>query len=517
MPAFITSRLITRKFRISNAEQFKKTFDGSTANNSLYLFIGRVTPWPNSDTPSTLGQTVSSSDYDPWMDMLAAKKLTTNDISLAIPRINWQSGTVYKQYDNNTNVDLQGNSLNYVLSSTNNVYKCIFNNKNAASTNEPTGTTTDIFDTSDGYKWKFMYTITAADALDFFTPFFIPVKRLLADDGSAQFDVQQAAANGAIHIINVTASGNNYIERKNVFGNVVNSSVLILDSGASTVDDTFTGQSIFISAGLGVGQIRNVSDYIGELRRVIVNPGFTITPNTSSSFHIGPKITITGDGSGATAYANVASGLIDKINMVNVGTGYSKARVQITAPQGAGATGSAVISPHGGHGSSPVDELFGHNVILSTRLFGTEGNTIPSNNDFRKIGLLSNPILASNGSVATDLTYDQTTRLNVINLTGTPAPDEIVDGEISGASARVVYFANSNSTGTSGHIKVVSVNGVFQNERVTGNTSGASGNVTSVTFGSFAPHQGTILYVENRPQSIRTFDQIEDIKLTLQY
>jgi hypothetical protein len=315
----------------------------------------------------------------------------------------------------------------------------------------------------------------------------------------------------------VTANGSNYIERKNTIGSVTNTSVISLDSGASTVDNQFTGQSIFISAGLGAGQLRNITNYVGELRRVVVSPSFTITPNTTSSFHVGPRITITGDGTGATAYANVAAGQIKQINMVGIGSGYSKATVQIAGSFGAGAAGKVVISPIGGHGSSPVDELFGHNLTLSTRLFGTEGNTIPSNNDFRKIGLLVDPILSSNGSIATDLTYDQTTRLNVVNLTGTPAPDEIINGQVSGASARVVYFANNNSIGTIGHIKVVSVNGVFQNETITGNTSGVTGNVTSVTPGSFVPFRGTVLYVENRPASVRTFDQIEDIKLTLQY
>jgi hypothetical protein len=516
MPSFITSRLITRKFRVFNAEQFKEAFNESPTS-SLYLFIGRVSPWPNSDTPVTLGQSVISGDYDPWLDMLAAKKLGTNDVSLAIPRINWTSGTVYKQYDNTTDVDLQGNALNYVFTTARNVYKCIFNNRGAQSTTEPTGTNTFIFDTADGYKWKFMYTITAAEALDFITPFFIPVKRITVNDGSPQFTVQQAAVNGAIHIINVTANGSNYIERKNTIGSVTNTSVISLDSGASTVDNQFTGQSIFISAGLGAGQLRNITNYVGELRRVVVSPSFTITPNTTSSFHVGPRITITGDGTGATAYANVAAGQIKQINMVGIGSGYSKATVQIAGSFGAGAAGKVVISPIGGHGSSPVDELFGHNLTLSTRLFGTEGNTIPSNNDFRKIGLLVDPILSSNGSIATDLTYDQTTRLNVVNLTGTPAPDEIINGQVSGASARVVYFANNNSIGTIGHIKVVSVNGVFQNETITGNTSGVTGNVTSVTPGSFVPFRGTVLYVENRPASVRTFDQIEDIKLTLQY
>jgi hypothetical protein len=233
-------------------------------------------------------------------------------------------------------------------------------------------------------------------------------------------------------------------------------------------------------------------------------------------FHISPTITITGDGINATAYANVESGQIKRINMVSVGSKYSKANVNITSPVGSGATAAPVISPPGGHGSNPVDELAAHNLMLSTRLSGTEGGKLPSNNDFRILGLVKNPLLA-NGSSATATAYDQTTKLSVINMTGTPERDEMLVGALSGATARVVLYANNTSTGVSGDVKVVAVNGTFQNERVTGNTSGITGNVTSVTLGDLRPYVGDMLYIENRPVSVRTADQIEDIKITLQY
>lgn len=516
MSSLVRSRLVTRNFRLYNAEQFKGAFAEASLDN-LYFFIGRVHQWPNNDTPTTLQQTVTAVEYDPWIDMIAAKKINSNDISLVVPRVDWIAGRVYQQYSNLLNIDVQSDVRNYVLTSNDNVYKCIFNNAGGVSTIEPTGVSTSIFDTADGYKWKFMYTITGAEALKFVTPDFIPVKRIAVDDSSAQFTVQQAAANGAIHTINIVASGNNYIQRKNTVGGVQSSSVITLDNGASTVDNFFTGQSFFISSGLGAGQLRNIINYQGELRRVILDTAFGITPNTTSLFHISPRITISGDGNGATAYANVESGQIQKINMVNVGSNYTKANAIVTGSQGSGAVVTPTISPPGGHGSDPVGELYGHNVMLSIRLDGTEGNTFPSNNDFRVIGLLANPRLSSNGELATDVAYNQTTRLNVVNLTGTLAQDEIINGQVSGASARVVYFANTTLSGTTGNINVVAVNGVFQNEIITGNTSGAVGNIISIATGDLLPFRGSILYLENRPETTRTLDQIEDIKLTLQY
>lgn len=508
--------LVTRRFKIYNAEQFKEAFTEASPDH-LYLFIGRVQEWPNSDTAPAPLESVTSIDYDPWRDMLGVRKITSNDMSFSIERVDWVSGNVYDEYTNLEDLGYDQGKRPYVLTSSNNVYKCIFNNRGAVSTVEPTGTSTSIIDTADGYKWKFMYTISAAEALKFLTPFYMPIKRITSDDSSAQYDVQQAAVNGAINVIDITTNGSGYIQRSNTIAGVTNSSVITLDTGASSVDNFYTGDTVFISSGLGASQLRTITNYVGETRVLTVNTAFTITPNTSSTYHISPLISINGDGTGATAYANVTSGQIKKINMVSVGTGYSKANVSVTGSQGSGAVAVPYISPPGGHGADPVDELSAHNLTLSVRLTGTEGNNLPSNNDFRVIGLLKNPLLSSNLAFATDTAYDQTTRLSVINMTGILERDEIITGDVSGATARVVYFANNTSTNTTGDVKVVAVNGSFQNEKITGNTSGYFGNVTSVTSGELEPYVGDVLYLENRVVSVRTFDQIEDIKITLQY
>ena len=155
--------------------------------------------------------------------------------------------------------------------------------------------------------------------------------------------------------------------------------------------------------------------------------------------------------------------------------------------------------------------------MLNVRISGNEGNNFPTNNDFRVIGTLKNPLLA-NGSSATDSAYDQTTKLTIIGKTGGSfEQDEIVVGPVSGATGRVVSFANTNATGTTGILKVVDINGVFVNERISGNTTAVTANVTSTQAGELSPYKGDILYVENRVAAIRSADQIEDIKLIIQY
>jgi len=509
--------LVTRRFKIYNAEQFKEAFTEASPDH-LYLFIGRVQEWPNSDTPPSITESVTYIDYSPWRDMLGVRKITANDMTFSIERVNWTSGTVYDEYNNFENLDVDVGKKPYVLTSTNNVYKCIFNNRGATSTVEPTGTSTSIIDTADGYRWKFMYTISGAEAIKFLTPYYMPIKRLTTDDSSAQWDVQQAAVNGSIEVIDVVSNGSGYIQaRSNTIAGITNSSVLVLDNGASSVDNYYSGDTLFITSGLGVGQIRTISSYVGSTRTLTLSSGFNIAPNTSSTYTLGPLITVNGDGSDASAYASIESGQIKSITTINSGSNYSYANVSISGSRGSGATATPYVSPPGGHGSDPVDELSAHNLTLSVRLSGTEGNNLPSNNDFRVIGLLKNPILNSNSALAEDIAYDQTTRLSVINMTGVLERDEMITGELSGATARVVYFANNTSLNTTGDVKVIAVNGTFQNERITGNTSSYFGNVTSITYGELKPYVGDVLYLENRVVSVRTFDQIEDIKITLQY
>jgi len=507
--------VVTKRFRVHNAEQFHEAFS-EAADTKMYLFIARINSWDNGDTEPTPTDTVRESYFEPWRQMIAAKRVTGSDVSFAIPRYNWTSGTVYTEYDD-TDSTIYDNSF-YVMTTDYNVYKCLFNNRGATSTVKPTGTSTSIFSTSDGYKWKFMYSVSAADTLKFVTSSYIPVKTLTSDDGTTQWDVQQAATNNSIDIIDVTANGSGYAYRANTLsGGVTNSTVVILDSGASAVDDAYTGSAIYISAGLGSGQLANVTAYTGSSKTLTLAPAFSTTPNSTSSYHIGPKILITGDGTGAKAYANAGGGQISHINMINVGTGYSKANVQVSGTGGTGGKGEARLSPPGGHGSDPVNELGGYNVMLNVRLEGTEGNNFPTNNDFRIIGILKDPLTA-NDIAADAAAYDTTTKLTVTGISGGPFfQDEVVTGTANGAIGRVVEFANTNSAGTAGVLKVIDVDGTFEAETITGNTTSATATVTTVAGSELKPYSGDVIYRENRSVTSRSADQVEDIKIVVRY
>ncbi len=67
----------------------------------------------------------------------------------------------------------------------------------------------------------------------------------------------------------------------------------------------------------------------------ITNPGF--------NYIEAPTVTITGDGTGATAVATIVNGRVDTITVTKRGTGYTSALVSLTGGGGIDATASAVV------------------------------------------------------------------------------------------------------------------------------------------------------------------------------
>jgi hypothetical protein len=419
----------------------------------------------------------------------------------------------------------------YTVTDTGNVYKCIDNNRGANSTVKPTTIDySNIQFTSDGYRWKYMYTVTPGEALKFKTNAYIPVKTLTANDNSNQWYVQQLASNGAIHHIKITSNGSGYLSTSNTFQSIINSTYLTIKSNASSVDGSYVGSGLYISEGAGSGQLRKIVKYFGANNVLVVNTAFSTSPNTTSRYVISPLVTIRGDSglsttSRATAYvSNTFAGQVRRITIVSQGRSYSTANVSITANSvyGYGATARAIISPKGGHGSDPVDELYGTAVMMNMKTIGSQSGTFPTNNDFRVIGVIRDPILA-NGSYANTTVIDQTTNVLVNGVGGDFRADEIVTGSVSGAKARVVYFANSNAARSNGYLKLIRVttNGTGQGftvgELVTGSVSTVTGNVQSVSTPALKRYSGIVIYTENRTPINRSVDQTEDFKLVVKY
>ena len=517
--------IITHKFRLNNATQFFESFtEAANINTRYYMFLAKAHGWSDDASPPVPSDTILGSDYNVWRNMIAAKRVTPSDATFVVARNNWTSGQVYTPYSD-SNASLYTSAF-FVVTNDFNVYKCIDNNNGALSTVKPTSTGTSIVTTSDGYRWKFMYNISPADVLKFTTTNFIPVKKLTSDDGSLQFNVQAAASNGAIDYIDVTSAGSGYLYATGNFSNVDSSTIVKLTS-ASTVDDSYVGSTIYISTGTGSGQLREIVDYQGNINKATVNAAFSPIPTTGSSYIIGPKVTITGDGRDALAYANVAlpalasattGNSVNEVIMINTGSNYSKYAVTISAnsSHGSSATAAGSVAPYGGHGSNPVSELGATDVLLNVRMTGTESGTFVTNNDFRIVGLVSDPVLFS-GAQANSTVYDMTTKFTVTGKTGVFSSDEMITNA-NGAAARFISFANTNASGTQGIVSVTGLDGKFTvSETITGNTSTQTAVISSINNRDLRDFVGEVLYIENRTPVSRAADQTEDIKLIVRF
>ncbi len=202
-------------FRINSAEQLLESVS-EPASTMLYVSYGKSTPWANDSLPNTAVDRLSDTN-EIWRNLIAGKKVTGNDVTLVTIRYTWTSGTVYNQYDDISSSLYDANTKFYVVTSSYNVYKCLYNNNGASSTIEPTYTTASTVSTeADGYIWKYMYTLNTKEVQRFLSFDWLPVKTLTLDDGSAQWQVQQAATDGAIDVILVSNSGTGYTNSSNI-------------------------------------------------------------------------------------------------------------------------------------------------------------------------------------------------------------------------------------------------------------------------------------------------------------
>jgi hypothetical protein len=423
--------IVTTKFRVHNAQQFAEAFS-ETANTIMYLFIGKNTAFPDDNAPPTPVNSTANVEYTPWRDMYAAKRITTADVTHAVPRYDWTSGTVYTYYDDADTNLIESDSF-YVMTEDYNVYKCLWNAGGAASTTKPTGVSTSPFTTADSYVWKYMYTVTTAKALKFLTNDYIPVQTLDGDDGTDQWDVQAAAVDGGVHVVKVTSGG--------------------------------------------------------------------------SAYGSAPAVTITGDGTGATANSTISGGVVTAVTITAAGTGYTRASV--TFASGAAAA-TAIISPKGGHGANAVEELGGKYIMINVRLDGTESNTFSTANEFRQVGIVRDPYLYGTTTRAVASSFRQSFKYQLSAPSGTFALDETVTSGSNTAS--VVEWTTPNLFTT------LPVHLPFANTAsVSGGTSGASGTIAVITTPGLQPYTGDIIYVENRVPISRAADQIEDVKLIIQF
>jgi hypothetical protein len=526
----------SKKISYLTAVQFKESFYEPSPEVG-YVYLGNHLPYVNESSPNSIVDSVSD-EKQVWDNMIAAKKITGNDVELVIPKIIWTANTKYKQYDDLIDLEdlLTGNnSLNvkpmYVFTSERNVYKCLSNNTSANSTVEPTGDYTSSngnIATSDGYIWKYMYNVKPSNK--FLSENWIPVPTSTnqLDYGVNNINV----VDGELTTIVVTDSGAGYYE-SNINVTAFSSSANVLTISSPTVQILSNISANMAVSGNGIA----VGTYI--LRKDVANSNVFISTPTigaggnANQVALTTRVYIDGDGIGARGAAVInAAGYLTKVTVTTIGTGYSRANAFVYGTGSeplAGRSNSAVRVIRDmkyGHSKNPARELGANSVMVVSRIGeidSTENGKIPANTTFRQYGIFVNPhkygsanvVSASNAnafiSQATVLTLVAGSLYSIDEFAYQGLPNDTT------AANTIAYGAVLDQTST--QVRLTNVIGEFQTGvPLRGASSGVADRlVISVQNPEFEPYSGDILYTENAIKSTRAEGQAENIKLIVRF
>ena len=482
--------IITNKFRINNALQFYESFSEDSAT-TYYLFIGRAHSWASDAdvqgntiaegtdaSPPTPNDDISSEFYN-WDDMLGAKIIASSDVSYCIPRRNWTTGTTYDHYEHNisaTNTSNSGatnlfDSTFVVMNSAYAVYKCIENDSNTASTTEPTSTSNSIVTTGDGYKWKYMYSLTSAETLNFMSTDFIHV--------STDSTVTAAAVDGALDTIEVVAGGSSYS----------------LSSGA-----TISAIPIRGDGSSGICSVTISSGAIASAAVTTAGTGYTYAYITNADIIAGTNAGGAGSGGNLNVFIPPKGGH-GKNAIIELGGFYVMINKSLTGAEGTSDIGVAndfrriglVRDPYN-YGTTTVASATTRRQIHAA-VFSSVSGTYTADEEINQ---------ATTGAVGKVIEYDSTNK--ILYYYQTRFPDVGTD-----SNGNLTAFSGANA-----------ITGQSSSAAATPNTSNST-TTNAVVFASgystpeLAFDSGDILYVEERSPITRASDQTENIKLIIEF
>ncbi len=355
--------------------------------SNYYYFIGNVLEWPSPLVAGTPEDTQSYENYT-RNGILSVKKINLRDVSYVVPRIDWTTGTVYDQFDDYSSSftsDSGATKLRdanfYVLTSTYGVYKCIFNNNGAQSTEEPYGQDITMLTTSDGYIWKYLYTIPLSSQNRFLTQDYMPVQRAVTNAYYSR---------GEVSSIVIDNAGSGY-------------------SGNSEVTLTVSGEFLG-GSGNSIANLRPVLNTAGEFIDIIIDaPGnnyktatinITDSSGTATSHNKGvSNVKIFSPGS--NYFTNVVANTI--VTIATTGSVQPASNAQANLIFSSNQLVDIVITNPGSQYSNAAK-------ANTTITISTTGNSQPSSNATANLFFASTAILTpvlANGQIQSVIIADQ--------------------------------------------------------------------------------------------------------------
>jgi hypothetical protein len=412
----------------------------------------------------------------------------------------------------------------YVITDEYKIYKCLDNNGGAPSTIKPTSVSVDKTEPtalSDGYKWKYLGTISATDLERFYTANWVPIKILSSDDTSAQWDIQFNASNttlngalgatGALKTSTIGVTDNFGFRQNDIL--MIGGSELVKISGATGFIGS-TGLVVTRGYSSTNGSVGATGSGASVINLSLRDYGVNIVEELNAS-NLMVKVRISGNEGDKIVDENeyrqislITNPIYKRSIFLTPSSGTSNTIVlNTTHASVAEANPSLDIYPSDGKkiailsgtGVGQVREIAasGYDNNTNTVTITKAWDTIPDNTSVYGI--------VSIASVA-----NQTTILNL----GTGAlflQDSIVTQATSGSSGTVVKYDILNKK-----LYLTSVIGEFDGSGDI--VSGAlNSTVTGIQYPTFESNFADVLYIENRKSITRYPDQIEDVKVIIRY
>lgn len=503
--------------------------DNITSNTSQYYAFAANPVAHSGSIPAITDDIYSTNFINDWL-MMFGKKLKASDIAPVITKNMWSNGNIYNRYDNTSNTLISNNGF-YVISSPTvagasyHVYKCIDNANGSVSTIDPgsigTPSQPTTFQTNDGYKWRYMYSVTEYNYERFASENYVPVYT------NATLSSTASNYNG-VEVVMITNAGNGYTAYTNgTIRSIQNSSILQVENYSSASDNFYVNNSIYIYNTVeATSQLRTIYDYVANSsgKFVYVTPAVDITKVNAgiSQYIISPAVVFETDGdSDPKAYSvvNTTNYSIHSIVMLDIGSNISWANVKIQSSYGSGANVYAIVAPPGGHGFDPATELNLKGFAVNFGFSNSEAATIPTANVlYNKVGIIKNPYtLTSNvttgtvgkGSKFSSNSFNQVLIANVSPATVFTIGQPVI-GSNSGARGYVV-FSNTSQVHIVGDKYFINNEGLQNSSSNTVLCNITINRVSDIYTKDLKP-----IYIDNINNVNRSNTQTEVFKLTIE-
>lgn len=543
----------TTNFSYRNINEFIDYVQSGQAN--LYAFVSRSQPWEDDTNPPSpiLSQ---SEQHKAWDDMMLLRKVRFTDIVPGIRRVPWNPGVVYDEYDDTR--DLQNDNFFIFTEPEHNVYICIDNNNGAPSTVKPNHRSENVVEEADGYKWKYMTTVSVSLLNKFLLNDFVPIEE--------NEEIVESASPGAIEHLKVENGGTDYpinrsvndtnelpvfIEGNGTQVTTARASITVIQGSITSVSLTDGGAGHFYGPGVEFpvairqvtpnGTIQNAygiatTDLDGVIDSVTVRvPG--------SGYQQGEVTIVQSSAEGYAETDDQGRVINAEIRIGRSGEDFFKATAVVVSENGTGAVIRPIISPEGGFGVDQFKQLQAHTALISLEIDPEDVTDIIFLNEFRRLGLISNPLEYSNDPLSSDglidsdggIVYDSDGEIAGIPLSSDSADakhrivvtttnegfedDETIVGENSGAIGLNTTRLNSDTLRF--NIDDSFINGDDVSFQIGEEIRGLSSNQTAIVSDFLPPdvekYSGEIYHINNIEPIIRNDDQRILVTFALTY